>query len=96
MMLTQFLKELKDAGRYSVNASLSEQIISLAKTLPNFGNQVLTILDTYSSFILNLKDRSRLLASSLSFIKIRRRWLSMVNYFKNTRGTSDLIRDKIL
>ena len=52
MMQTQFLKELKHAGRFSLNTSLSDQIISLAKTLVNFGNQVLTILDTYSSFIL--------------------------------------------
>ena len=73
MMQTQFLKEVKHVGRFPRNAALSGQIISLAKTLANFGNHVLTILDTYSSFILNLKDRSRLLAPSLSFIKIRRR-----------------------
>ena len=73
MIQTQFLKELKYAGRFSINVSLSGQIISLAKPLANFGNQALTILDTYSYFILNLKDRSRLLAPDLSFIKIRRR-----------------------
>ena len=72
MMQTQFLKEVKHVDRFSYNASLSGQII-IAKTLANFGNHVLTILDTYSSFILNLKDRSQLLAPSLSFIKIRRR-----------------------
>ena len=93
MMQTQFLKEVKHVGRFPRNAALSGQIISLAKTLANFGNHVLTILDTYSSFILNLKDRSRLLAPSLSFIKIRR-LLSMVNDFK-ILGTSDLISDKI-
>ena len=72
MMYTEFLKELKHTGRFSLNASLSDQSISLAKTLLNFGNHVLTILDTYS-FILSFKYRSRLLAPSLSFIKITRR-----------------------
>ena len=94
MMQAQFLKKLKHAGRFSLNTSLSGQIISSAKILVNFGNQVLTILDTYSSFILNLKDRSRLLGPSLSFIKIRRRWLSMVEAFKILEA-SDLISDKI-
>ena len=94
MMQTQFLKELKHAGRFSLIASLSGQTIRLAKTLANFGNQFLIILDTYSCFILNLKERSRLLAPSLSFIKIRRRWLSVVNDFKILE-TRDLISDKI-
>ena len=74
VMQTQFLKELKHAGRFSLNASLSDQTIRVAKTLADFGNQVLASLNTYSSFILNLKERSRLLAPSLSFTKIRRRW----------------------
>ena len=60
-MQTQFLKELMHAGSFYLNTSLSGQIISLAKTLANFANQVLAILDTYYSFILNLKDRSRLM-----------------------------------
>ena len=37
MMQTQFLKEVKHVGRFPHNASLSGQIISLAKTLANFG-----------------------------------------------------------
>ena len=73
MMLKQFSKELKHVGGFPLNVFLSGQNVSLAKRLPNFGKQILRILDTYSSFILNLKDRSRLLASSLSFIKVRRR-----------------------
>ena len=93
-MQTQFLKELKHEGRFSHKASLSGQTIRLAKTLINFGNQFLIILDTCSSFILNFKERSRLLGPSLSFIKIRRRWLSMVNDFKILE-TRDLISDKI-
>ena len=54
MMQTQYLKDLKHAGRFSFKASLSGQTIRLAKTLTNFGNQLLIILDTYSSLILNL------------------------------------------
>ena len=43
MMQIQLLKEVKQAGRFSLDASLSGQIISLSKTLANFSNQVLTI-----------------------------------------------------
>ena len=93
MMQTQFLKELKHAAGF-LSMLLSGQTIRLAKTLANFGNQVQTILDTYSSFILNLREGSQLLAPNLSFIKIRRRWLSMVNDFE-ILGTSDLVSDKI-
>ena len=46
MMLAHFLKELKYADRFSLNVFLSEKIVSLTKTLPYFGYQVLTILDT--------------------------------------------------
>ena len=72
MMQTQYLKELKHVGRFSLNVSLSGQNIGLAKTLVNFDNQVLTVLDTYCSVMLNFKDRSRLLAPSVSFNKIGR------------------------
>ena len=65
MMQTKCLKELRHEDRFSLNALLSSQIISLVKTLANFGNHVMTISDTYSSFILNLKDRSLLLAPGL-------------------------------
>ena len=79
MMQKQFLKEFKHAGWFSLKASISGQTIRLAKALTDFANAVLIILDICSSLILNLKERSRLLAPYLSFINIRRRWLSMVN-----------------